>query len=423
MDSTLVELAEFNQWLHRGLGRAVVYLKTHDPKPYREAVLYACTHGLTYDAQCEEGREVFLLDLIRCIGDDEFFRGGLLHALTTEPEDPDKFDLGQAIEIARSFAEKGDGQIKQAMYDAVARAGFEDAGSCYTDLISLEGVKALLVAAEQFPLTIKDDDLLQVNVLITAMEDRDGVEAANQAIMKAEAESPHLAQMLAKSRAYESQFEQREDRARPDYPALRRMIAEKPKALNYYGWGKTASEEELQAAAADLLAEEDEARLLCYLTIFRFQRFPGPVARLLELAQSSNIRIARHSVSVLAQLTNPEIWNLALRFLDTPGKQGDGAELLINNHQPGDFQLIEARLRESMEIDELHHFEMGVRHLVEMHLSSEAEGSLLLLYENGPCSLCRGGIVKYLIALDRLPEWMREECRYDTAGEIRKLVQ
>ncbi len=91
MDSTLVELAEFNQWLHRGLGRAVVYLKTHDPKPYREAVLYACTHGLTYDAQCEEGREAFLLDLIRCIGDDEFFRGGLstvhpIRDFTTRPQ-------------------------------------------------------------------------------------------------------------------------------------------------------------------------------------------------------------------------------------------------------------------------------------------------------------------------------------------------
>jgi hypothetical protein len=255
------------------------------------------------------------------------------------------------------------------------------------------------------------------------MQDRDGVDAANEAIKKAEADSPRLAQMLAKSRAYMSQFEPRGDRPRPDYTAVRRMIAEKPRALNYYGWGKTASEEELQAAAADLLAEEDEARLLCYLVIFRGQRFPGPVARLLELAQSNNIQIARHSIAVLAQLTNPEIRNLALRFLGVPGRQGDAAELLTNNYQPGDFELIENQLRKPMDIDELHHFELGVRHFVEAHLLPGAEGSLLLLYENGPCSLCRGGIVKCLIALDRLPEWIREECRYDAAGEIRKLVQ
>ncbi len=417
-----VEVSEFNQWLHKGLGRAVMYLRTHDPKPYREAVLYVCTHEWIYDS-CEESREKYLLELMRCIGDDEFFRSGLLDALTSKPKDPDKFDLGQTIEIARSFAEKGDKDMKQAMYDAVARAGFEVAGSCYTDLISLDGLNALLIAAEHFPPGIKDDDLWQVNVLIAAMEDRDGVDAANEAIKKAEADSPRLAQMLVKSRAYMSQFEHWGDRARPDYSALRRMIAEKPKALNYYGWGKNASEEELQAAAVDLLAEEDEARLLCYLVIFRFRRFPGPVARLLELAQSKNIRIARPSVAVLAQVATPEIRNLALHFLDTPGKQGDGAELLISNFQLGDFQLIEAGLRKPMAADELHHFELGVRHLVEAHFLPAAEGSLLLLYQNAPCSLCRGGIVKNLIALDRLPEWMREECLYDAAGEIRKLVQ
>lgn len=85
--------------------------------------------------------------------------------------------------------------------------------------------------------------------------------------------------------------------------------------------------------------------------------------------------------------------------------------------------MIEALLREPMDVDDLHHFGMGVRHLLEVHCPKEAEHSLLLLYENGPCSLCRGEFVEHLIALQRLPDWMRSECRFDASTEIRKLVQ
>jgi len=38
-------------------------------------------------------------------------------------------------------------------------------------------------------------------------------------------------------------------------------------------------------------------------------------------------------------------------------------ELLVNNYKPGDFQLIEARLREPVKIDDLHSLEIGVRNL------------------------------------------------------------
>jgi hypothetical protein len=64
----------------------------------------------------------------------------------------------------------------------------------------------------------------------------------------------------------------------------------------------------------------------------------------------------------------------------------------------------------------------SVRQFIEAHRSEEAERSLLLLYENGPCSMCRHGTVEELIAINRLPHWMMEECRYDADGDTRKLA-
>jgi hypothetical protein len=268
-----------------------------------------------------------------------------------------------------------------------------------------------------------EDDLWQVNSLVTALQDRDGVEAANDAIRRAEQESPRLAQMLERSRLYESRFEPGEIQKHLDYVALKKMIAEKPGAMFYAGWGRTATEEELRAAASDLILEKDESRLLAYLRIFWFQPFPGPIAPVLKLAESDNVRLARFSVKVLSQLTNPAIRELGLRLLDSAGRNGDGVELLANNYKPGDFQLMETLLGEPMQVDDLHSFEIGVRHLASAHHSPEAERSLTLLYENGPCSLCRCGVVEELIALGCFPDWMREECRYDSYTETRKLVQ
>jgi hypothetical protein len=65
---------------------------------------------------------------------------------------------------------------------------------------------------------------------------------------------------------------------------------------------------------------------------------------------------------------------------------------------------------------------MDILRFVKANLTAGAEGSLTLLYENGPCSMCRESCVKHLIALNRLPGWMRDECRHDADSGTRGLV-
>jgi hypothetical protein len=48
---------------------------------------------------------------------------------------------------------------------------------------------------------------------------------------------------------------------------------------------------------------------------------------------------------------------------------------------------------------------------------------LLHIYENNPCTNCRTKTVEQLAAIDRLPDWMREECRYDASEDTRNLVR
>jgi len=43
----------------------------------------------------------------------------------------------------------------------------------------------------------------------------------------------------------------------------------------------------------------------------------------------------------------------------------------------------------------------------------EAREPMLLAYEHSPCSICRSDAVEVLISINSLPNWMREECKYD----------
>ena len=70
-----------------------------------------------------------------------------------------------------------------------------------------------------------------------------------------------------------------------------------------------------------------------------------------------------------------------------------------------------------------HHLGIGVWNFVERNPSPQAQTVLLLLYANGPCSLCRQGCVSLLLDLDLLPDPLRAECRYDADFGIRSLVQ
>jgi hypothetical protein len=71
---------------------------------------------------------------------------------------------------------------------------------------------------------------------------------------------------------------------------------------------------------------------------------------------------------------------------------------------------------------DVHSLGFAVGHLLDVELRPEAENALLWLYEHDPCSTCRTNIASHLAALHRMPDWMREEIRYDVESETRALA-
>ncbi|MEO8131990.1 MAG: hypothetical protein ABI822_33150, partial [Bryobacteraceae bacterium] len=187
-------------------------------------------------------------------------------------------------------------------------------------------------------------------------------------------------------------------------------------------WAQTATPDELALAAEDLRFETDEDRLLAYLRMFRRHVFPQPIDRLLDLARAENNDIARAALVALSNVVDTRVRALGLDLITGLKGRSFAVGLLTRNAELGDYRVLEGLLSETIDPDIYHNIGIDVRRFIKAHRSQEAERSLLLLYENGPCSVCRHGAVEELIAIDRLPDWIREECHYDAYSETRKLV-
>ncbi len=420
-----MDVTAFQSALEKGLGRAHLLLRRDGPEPYRDALLHACLHDLRYGWPCEGSREVYLFELIQFTGEASLYRRAILDALAAQGEKAEEYHL---FEIALLFAQQGDAEARQVMYDAfTANAERQD----YTggdEIVRLDGLDGFLFVAERFVRAPGEWEPWHVRSWVSLLEEREGEGRAWQVVEAACAGDPSHAALLELVRAQRAQRDElRAPRKRPelDYAAVRQQIEQNGTKGLYVRlgyWGKGAREADLELAARDLLKEEDPERLRAYLWIFRMRRFPLDHTPLLTLAHNEDDRLSRAASDALSHVEHPTVRALAMELLDPPERYCDVVDLLRSNWRQEDEALVERLLETPQEPEGFHSLGLSVRDLLEEHPEIAGERSLLLLYEHGSCSLCRYGVVDLLIKKDRLPEWMREECAFDADIEIRKQV-
>ncbi len=418
-----MDTAPFAHWLRVGLGRPILHLRDHDSRPYRKTILDACLHDTVYDRQCEGGRAAYLFDVIAATGEPNYYRDHLLAASAPEALDGD--DGEQIIALLGLFAAQGDAEARAQLYTIFDINIAAERPDGATEIVEMDGVVGLLAIVGRLSFD-PDDDWEAFRFVRDAIE-RSGEEETWRALRDAAATDPTLAGFFALAQRGQENYENpmlvdREPAPTADYATLRaRLLAgDRNARRQLQRWSITASDDELRLAAADVLTEDDPKRLEVYLSLFRKRPFPLEHARLLTLARSPERRIRGLARTILANLTQPDIRTLGLAFLAEG--DGDGARLLANNYQEGDFALIERLLLTWTDHDELHSLGFGLRHLAEAQQSPEAIDALAAAYEHGPCSFCREHTVELLAAVQTLPAWLVDECQYDANKHLREMA-
>ena len=87
--------------LRLGLGRAIVFLRQHDARPYRDIILDACTHWTGYDQQVEGTRTPYLMTVLDSTGDLASYVEPILAAFRASTDRRDQQHLIRLTSLVR----------------------------------------------------------------------------------------------------------------------------------------------------------------------------------------------------------------------------------------------------------------------------------------------------------------------------------
>jgi hypothetical protein len=416
-------VAEFRRLLKKGLGRAILFAQANDLRPYREVILQACLHNWAYDKQVEPNRAAYLFEIIKLTHEERYYRDEILRALETRN---DEWDF-QLYDLARMFAQEGDAEARQVIYDTFAKNYETDFMSGET-LIALDGLAGYIFIAE----TLGGMDLLDeenwwlYDLLHGYAEKRFGEEATWAALYKAGESNARVAQYRIALQTAQSTFK---DKLNRNLKPVKNMTYAQLKVaqlsqVSLSAWGQKASDSDLLQAAEDLLKITDEKLLSRYLFIFRKRTFPLDPHPLIDLVFHQNNMVRFRAITALTNMELPELHVLAIKLIQSrmPDRE-EAVNLFVRNFREDDFAVVEAFSEEIHSRSGFHALGFAVKNFYKTHPNPVSEIKVLLrLYEVGPCTMCRGGFVRRLIELEALPDWMRAECNRDSEIGIRRMA-
>lgn len=426
---------EFERSVHRGLGRSVLWLKRGEIVPDRDFLLYACTHNLAYDRQCEDNRALYMFAIIQATGEPEFYSQSVMHSLREVSDnqadwDDDERSIYQMFDLVGLLAKSGNAGARQALYAFFMKhiAGPDNSRSeVIVDVDGLDGY--LFIVRQWLDYPREEEDHWHEAYLLEAVEKRFGADEVQAFLTQAALTEPaigaYLAEVREKQTAWHTRQKQMPKPHKPDYAELRQIIFDTDKRLNrprFWRWGEKMSVADAEQFASELLAETDPKRLERYLHLFHRRAFPLDHTPLLALARSADEAIATTARAALAQVVHPSVRALALELMEADPQPWKGIEMLIKNFCTGDEQAVERVLEKCWDADEMHRLTLDMRHLVEANPQPVFTGALMRLYEEGYCTMCRLGVLELLAKIGPLPPYIVEEDWYDAYDGTRELM-
>lgn len=404
---------ECRQAMLRGQGRGLLAVR-QDPEKYRDLVLWACSHKISFDTQCEGARTWYVWQMAHCYADIRPFVQAAARSLRECPSDGD-WTIFCLSELLGFFAGDGSRAAQRALEEKyrqlyeVLLSGERPDGGIFPEREDFHQLCVVMAVDSRSYLKIAGDiGRLYRSGLGFDGSDFDWLYEAKgkrwqNDLRKAAETSEDLAAYLEAQQEYERECEERRKEKCPNAWRLRK------------GDPETAA----RYAEAYLAQTEPEARAKA-LDPFRRCPFPEDPSPILADAESDCEALREAAWRALAKIRRPLVRDFVLgRLNEDPAKT---VPLLAKNYQPRDAALLE-KLVTSIPVD----FEettgwhgVGLEVLGMARDDLKAPPSLLrYIYETSYCSCCRENALEQMGRRHMLTEEILEECLYDSSDEIR----
>jgi hypothetical protein len=410
--------------LRKGLGRALQWAMSG--RLGDEPLLEACLRDQRFDTQVESSQGDWLWRMVRAVGATERFRVPILHALYDLSDDR---SASQLCELARHYAEAGDDTFRTLLYEIVERKPFAHSPWLgEAEIITLDGERGFLFAARVRGRLLAGREW--------EWDDRSFIDLAGERLGEANVGSQlEAATDEAVSRFREHWRQEKQKKAEqgdqrshgekmaaiPVEEAIRAAEGDS-KCFWLRGWGIHSGAGDLQTVLQRLWAAREPGVIANLLKVFSARALPEFDARLIELCRHGDEEVRRRAFAALARDAHPLVREFALTELRKGIRQNPVVALFINNYRQGDGH----RILEALELPdddcELHWLLMDVIKVLEKNPEGDCSRLGVISYASTPCENCRFDAARLLLDQHVAPDWLVDECRYDSGEECRALA-
>lgn len=426
--------AGFERWLRLGLGRAVLWLERNGDEEVEEILRAACRRNDAWDWQSEGSRGDYVYELVRRTVEPGKYAEEVRAALRAgaETEQHQHF----LTRLAVCLADDGNRPLRDLLY-ARLREPHEWWNRTADAIAMLDGVAGVARVVRERPAGAAAGRWGHLAAIADSGEDvwtaaeREELAAARAADAAVDALLREI-EVEARKEPNGGRDEFATDAPYADVrPWLDRDDADRAFSLRM--WGRKAGDDEVRAAAEDLLrrgAHEHRA-IANGLALFGRRPFPLDPTRLLDWFGDdeatarppardapAKARIPILAGNALANVRDPRVRGESLRRLASGGPLGPAVRLLRANREPGDLAHLIEPSRRALPPEDFH--EIALAWFVLDGNREETIALALRLYETNPCGFCRSDIVRGLDEAGALPPELLRECRCDSYDETRE---
>lgn len=415
---------EFCRALRKGMGRAAAHLREHGSQGVEADILHACVNSLGYDPQCEGTRGEWLWRLLDSVGMKEVARPRILQALRDATAQSNTWTVSQLFVLAQLYAEQGDPEARQVIYDRFDQQFRED-WQGRDEIVSLDGLDGLVrVARVLGGRLLREPGYWLDDFMLSGAIEKFGEEAVMAALGELANTDVNVRAFLGEMQRQKSNANQvQKEQPKSLHDVLLSIEEAKDRCIWLRRWGRKASREELSEVFRAMLKEDRPPQLLRYLRVFSIKPMPVLAAMVLQLAESDDEELRHASLEALSRVRDSKIREMAVRLLTKTQPELEAIQLFALNYVPGDHRFIESAIPVQAETDRIHGFGLDLTKVADEAKDSQLSNCLEWLYENGPCSECRYFVVRRLIDFGTAKAELLQECLLDCCDDTRKAAR
>ena len=416
---------QFLNSLKRGTGEAYLLARDNPQVDFSNQIIKGVLNIYAYDGQSENDRAKYIFDIISVSNKQDKIRNTILQGLAIEQDDT--WNLTHLFALAKLFAEQGDREIKQAIYDRFCNYTIEGSDWVgYSEILKLDGLQGLIYIAEKFGKFIEQNpDDLQDDWIINNFQEENPNLKVMEILNKLAKENKHIRIYLdniKQTKKGQEKYQAKHQAAKKQFSDI---IDEILNSEHFSTFFRELTNEEVNQVATRLLTENNKQNIEKLLFIFDDYKYPFQSETILNFAKrkkNSKYRIVEYAIYALKHLKSNDIRNFALDKIQNSKNQIDYLEILVSNYESSDFKILSELANKTNNEHKIEQLAGIFTSIYKANKTTECKEPLELLYNKINCAIHRNGIIEILIENKVLSDKIRNEIKFDSYLGTRDLT-